>query len=193
METPTAMPDRAASEHAMALLAEAREGMDSLGGCMECRITGMPAGIGDPVFEKLDANLAKAMMSIGAVKAVEIGDGILAARLKGSENNDGFRMCEGKVVKVTNHAGGILGGMSDGSTILVRAHVKPTPSIFQTQQTVDENGRELELQIKGRHDPVIVPRAVVVMEAMAGLTILDAMMLNMSAKVDSLKDFYQTR
>ncbi len=193
LETPTAMPDRAASEHAMALLAEAREGMDSLGGCMECRITGMPAGIGDPVFEKLDANLAKAMMSIGAVKAVEIGDGILAARHKGSENNDGFRMCEGKVVKVTNHAGGILGGMSDGSTILVRAHVKPTPSIFQTQQTVDENGRELELQIKGRHDPVIVPRAVVVMEAMAGLTILDAMMLNMSAKVDSLKDFYQTR
>ena len=193
LETPTAMPDKVASERAMALLAKAREEMDSLGGCMECRITGMPAGIGDPVFEKLDANLAKAMMSIGAVKAVEIGDGILAARHKGSENNDNFRMCEGKVVKVTNHAGGILGGMSDGSTILIRAHVKPTPSIFQTQQTVDENGQELELQIKGRHDPVIVPRAVVVMEAMAGLTILDAMMLNMSAKVDSLKDFYQTR
>ena len=94
------------------------------------------------------------------------------------------------ITKATNHAGGILGGISDGSDIVIRAYVKPTPSIFQTQRTVTQTGEEIELQIKGRHDPIIVPRAVVVMECMAALTVLDAMMVNMSARMDSLEQFY---
>ena len=189
--TPTAMPDAKANENALAYLQEAREASDSVGGCMECVITGMPAGIGDTVFEKLDANLAKAMMSIGAVKAVEIGDGIAVTRTRGSENNDSFCITDGQITKRTNHAGGILGGMSDGSPIIIRAHVKPTPSIYRPQQTVNQNGEELELAIKGRHDPIIVPRAVVVMECMAAITILDEMMINMSARMDSLTSFYR--
>ena len=110
---------------------------------------------------------------------------------KGSENNDAFRSVNGTIAKTTNHAGGILGGISDGSEIVIRAHVKPTPSIFQIQQTVDQSGKEIDLEIKGRHDPIIVPRAVVVMEAMTSLTILDAMLINMSARLDSVTSFYQ--
>ena len=190
-DTPTAMPDRKANEKALAYLEEAGKRTDSVGGCMECRVMGLPAGLGDPVFEKLDANLAKAIMSIGAVKAVEIGDGCAVSERFGSENNDAFRMEDGRVVKATNHAGGILGGISDGDTLLVRAHVKPTPSIYLTQQTVNQNGEEIELAIQGRHDPIIVPRAVVVMECMTALTVLDAMLLNMSARLDNIVSFYQ--
>lgn len=157
---------------------------------MECVVEGLPAGIGEPVFEKLDANLAKAVMSIGAVKAVEIGDGCLVSARRGSENNDGFRMENGVPVKSTNHAGGILGGISDGDTIHIRAHVKPTPSIYRTQRTVNRSGGEIEVNIKGRHDPVIVPRAVVVLECMTALTVLDAMLLNLSARMDSIVKFY---
>ena len=188
--TPTAMPDYETSRKAFDYLQKSREACDSAGGCMECIIKGAPAGIGDPVFEKLDANLAKAMMSIGAVKAVEIGDGTEVSSRKGSENNDAFLMKGNHITKATNHAGGILGGISDGSDIVIRAYVKPTPSIFQTKRTVTQTGEEIELQIKGRHDPIIVPRAVVVMECMAALTVLDAMMVNMSARMDSLEQFY---
>lgn len=191
LSTETAMPDRSANEKACEYLSAARAELDSVGGCMECIVTGLPAGIGDPVFEKLDANLAKAVMSIGAVKAVEIGDGCAVSSRKGSENNDSFCIRNGAVAKKTNHAGGILGGISDGSTLLVRAHVKPTPSIYQTQETVNQSGEEIQINIKGRHDPIIVPRAVVVLEAMTALTILDAMMINMSAKLSSLTDFYR--
>lgn len=191
LSTPTAMPDVAASEKAVAYLEQAKQELDSVGGCMECMVEGLPAGIGDPVFEKLDANLAKAIMSIGAVKAVEIGDGCAVSASRGSLNNDAFGIQDGQVIKKTNHSGGILGGISDGSTVLVRAHVKPTPSIFSTQTTVNKDGEEIDINIKGRHDPIIVPRAVVVMECMTALVILDAMMLNMSAKMDSLVTFYQ--
>ena len=191
INTVTAMPDYEADRSAVAFLENARQNSDSVGGCMECVVTGLPAGIGDPVFEKLDANLAKAMMSIGAVKAVEIGDGCLVSSRCGSENNDAFRIKDGQVVKATNSAGGILGGISDGDTLVIRAHVKPTPSIFTTQQSVNRDNEEIDIQIKGRHDPIIVPRAVVVMECMAALTILDAMMLNMSAKMESLEKFYK--
>jgi len=191
LSTKTAMPDMEADAKAISYLEEMKAQCESLGGCMECIITGVPAGIGDPVFEKLDANLAKAIMSIGGVKAVEIGDGIKASVAKGSENNDAFRTLDKAIVKATNHAGGILGGISDGDTIVVRAHVKPTPSIFRTQQSVNRAGEEIEIAIKGRHDPVIVPRAVVVMECMTALTVLDAMMINMSAKMDSLREFYK--
>lgn len=190
LSTPTAMPDIAADKAAMEYLEETKKNMDSLGGCMECLVEGLPAGIGDPVFEKLDANLAKAIMSIGAVKAVEFGDGCLVSSRRGSENNDSFRMKDGRVTKTTNHAGGILGGISDGDLLIIRAHVKPTPSIYLTQKTVSNDGENIDINIKGRHDPVIVPRAVVVMECMTALTLLDAMMVNMSAKLGSMIDFY---
>ena len=191
LNTPTAMPDAEASIKAVEYLEATKKATDSVGGCMECVVEGLPAGIGDPVFEKLDANLAKAIMSIGAVKAVEIGDGILVSSRMGSENNDSFRIENGATIKATNHAGGILGGISDGSPLIVRAHVKPTPSIFLTQQTVNQSGEEIDINIKGRHDPIIVPRAVVVMECMVALTVLDAMLVNMSAKLDSVIDFYK--
>lgn len=158
---------------------------------MECRIEGLPAGIGDPVFEKLDANLAKAVMSIGAVKAVEIGDGCKVSSRFGTDNNDAFHLEGGKVVKTTNHAGGVLGGISDGSTLLIRAHVKPTPSIYTTQETVNKSGEEININIKGRHDPIVIPRAVVVMECMAALTVLDAMLINLSAKLENVVEFYR--
>lgn len=151
----------------------------------------MPAGIGEPVFEKLDANLARAVMSIGAVKAFEIGDGVKVSSANGSANNDSFRMnSDNTITKATNHAGGILGGISDGSEIILRAHFKPTPSIFQKQDTVNKNGENITIQIKGRHDPVIVPRAVVVVESMAAITILDLLLQNMTSRIDRIKTFY---
>ena len=112
------------------------------------------------------------------------------AKNTGKVNNDAFRISDNHIVKSTNHAGGILGGISDGSPIIIRAHVKPTPSIFSPQDTVNQSGEEIQVQIKGRHDPIIVPRAVVVMECMTAITILDALLLNMSAKMDNIKTFY---
>lgn len=191
LETATAMPDRKADDAAISYLEGAKKQSNSVGGCMECRIEGLPAGIGDPVFEKLDANLAKAVMSIGAVKAVEIGDGCKVSSRFGTDNNDAFHLEGGKVVKTTNHAGGVLGGISDGSTLLIRAHVKPTPSIYTTQETVNKSGEEININIKGRHDPIVIPRAVVVMECMAALTVLDAMLINLSAKLENVVEFYR--
>ena len=188
---PLYMPDAQAAADAQAYLDACMAEQNSSGGVVECIAGGVPAGLGDPVFEKLDANLAKAVMSIGAVKGVEIGDGVDAARATGRENNDAFRRDgEGRPVKATNHAGGILGGISDGSQILLRASVKPTPSIASPQQTVNRDGEEIEVSIRGRHDPVIVPRAVVVVEAMTALTITDALFVNMSSRMDSVKAFY---
>ena len=190
VSTPTCMPDKEASAKAEAYLSECMHNMDSAGGIIECVVDNFPAGIGDPVFEKLDANLAKSIMSIGAVKAFEIGDGIAVATANGSTNNDAFTIQDNQVVKTTNHAGGILGGISDGSQIILRAYVKPTPSIFMEQNTINQSGEAIKVNIKGRHDPIIVPRAVVVVESMTALTILDALLLNMTAKLDSIQDFY---
>lgn len=191
LETPTCMPDRNASLRAEQYLSECIRQQDSAGGVVECLITGIPAGIGEPVFDKLDARLSAAVMSIGAVKAVELGDGTAVSRSKGSDNNDSFYMKDGSVSKRTNHAGGILGGISDGSPVILRAHIKPTPSIFQPQQTVGRDHQERILQIKGRHDPVIVPRAVVVVESMAALTVLDLMLANLGARMDTLEKIYK--
>ncbi|WP_024864687.1 chorismate synthase [Butyrivibrio sp. FCS014] len=191
LTTPTAMPDADADKRAMELIAKCREENDSVGGVIECRINGVPAGIGEPVFDKLDALLAGAVMSIGAVKAVEIGDGCLVSRYHGSDNNDSFESDGIHVYKNTNHSGGILGGMSDGSEIILRAYVKPTPSIFRTQNTVSKDGDNISINIKGRHDPVVVPRAVVVVESMCAYTLLDLMISNMSSKADSIKNFYK--
>lgn len=191
-QNPIYMPSNAYAQKASAYLEECIKNQDSSGGIIECVITGMPVGIGDTVFEKLDANLAKAMLSIGAVKGFEIGDGFKAADTKGSINNDSFHTKDGRITKDTNHAGGVLGGMSDGSKIIFRAAVKPTPSISQPQSTVTKDGENTEMIIKGRHDPVIVPRAAVVVESMAAITILDLLFTNMSARMDKLKSFYGT-
>ena len=191
-QNPIYMPSNAYAQKASAYLEECIKNQDSSGGIIECVITGMPVGIGDTVFEKLDANLAKAMLSIGAVKGFEIGDGFKAADTKGSINNDSFHTKDGRITKDTNHAGGVLGGMSDGSKIIFRAAVKPTPSVSQPQSTVTKDGENTEMIIKGRHDPVIVPRAVVVVESMAAITILDLLFTNMSARMDKLKSFYGT-
>lgn len=184
------MPDAQAAEKASAYLEQCIRNQDSAGGVIECRIRNVPAGLGDTVFDKLDATLAHAVMSIGAVKAVEIGDGIQVSHMTGSTDNDGFTLKEDSIVKTTNHAGGIMGGMSDGSDIIIRAHIKPTPSISQSQETVTNTGEPISLEIKGRHDPVIVPRAVVVVEAMAALTVTDALFANMSARMDGIREFY---
>ena len=185
------MPDAKAAEAAGAYLEECMKNQDSAGGIIECRIKNVPAGLGNPVFEKLDAVLAEAVMSIGAVKAVEIGDGIQVSAMKGSEDNDGFHMENGQITKNSNHAGGIMGGMSDGSEIILRAAIKPTPSISQPQNTVTDSGEETSLEIHGRHDPVIVPRAVVVVESMCALAIVDALFSNMTSQMDRIKEFYQ--
>lgn len=194
------MPDARAAAQAEARLEELMAGKDSCGGVVECIIRGMPVGAGEPVFEKLDANLAKAMLSIGAVKGFEIGDGFAASRARGSENNDGFGISHkaadgspylsGRIEKQTNHSGGTLGGISDGSDIVMRAAFKPTPSIAQPQHTVNQNGEETVVEIKGRHDPIIVPRAVVVVEAMAALTAADMLLLSMTSRLDRVQAFF---
>lgn len=191
LSTPTAMPDEKANDEASKFLEKCLEETDSAGGVIECIVKNVPAGIGEPVFDKLDARLAQAIVSVGAVKGFEIGDGFAVSSKKGSENNDSFIMKDGSVTKATNHAGGILGGISDGDDIVLRAHIKPTPSIFKTQKTVNKSGEEIDINIKGRHDPIIVPRAVVVIETMTALTIADLMIENMSAKMDNLKKIYQ--
>ena len=184
------MPNNAYAKKASDYLESCMKNQDSSGGIVECRVKGMPAGIGETVFDKLDASLAKAVVSIGAVKGVEIGDGFEASKSHGSSNNDAFTCQNGAVIKKTNHAGGILGGMSDGSELILRAAFKPTPSISKEQQTINTAFEDTTIAITGRHDPVVVPRAVVVVESMAAITILDQMMINMSSKMDALEAFY---
>jgi chorismate synthase len=189
--SPLYMPDLEASEQSEEYLLQKMQDHNSVGGIIECIITGMPVGIGEPVFDKLDASLAKAVMSIGAVKAIEIGDGFQAAGLTGEQNNDSFQSVEQAITKTTNHAGGILGGMSDGSDIILRAAIKPTPSIFKTQNTVNQEHENVEIKIKGRHDPIIVPRAVVVVESMVAITLVDQLFMGMTSRMDRIKKFYQ--
>lgn len=192
MESPLYMPDLEASERAEQLLEQKMKDQDSVGGIIECVVQGMPPGVGEPVFDKLDAGLARAVMSIGAVKGVEIGAGFGAADAFGSGNNDRFRVDDwGNVRKETNYAGGILGGISDGSDIVLRAAIKPTPSIGREQRTINRSGEEVEIEVRGRHDPIIVPRAVVVVEAMTALTILDLLMISMTSRLDRMKVFFE--
>lgn len=186
------MPDSEAAKRAEEYLKRRLEEQDSAGGVVECVISGLPAGLGEPVFDKLDANLAKAILSIGAVKGFEIGDGFAAAKSVGSVNNDGFfGDTDGNVKKITNHSGGVLGGISDGSDVVFRAAFKPTPSIARVQKTVNKNGENIELSIHGRHDPVIVPRAVVVVEAMAAITVMDMLLMSMTSRMDMIRLFFQ--
>lgn len=184
------MPDGDASRKAAEYLDGMMRKQDSAGGIVECIVKGIPAGLGEPVFDKLDAGLAKAVMSIGAVKGVEIGAGFRVSAMSGSQNNDEYEMSDGDVVKRTNNSGGVTGGMSDGADIILRAAFKPTPSIASTQRTVNKNGENIEIHIKGRHDPVIVPRAVVVVEAMTGITVADMLLKNMTANMDNVRKVY---
>lgn len=185
------MPDAGAAEEAAAAIAAARSENDSVGGIIGCFIDGVPAGLGEPVFDKFDAKLAQAILSIGAVKGFEIGEGFGAADLRGSLDNDGFEAKDGVVRKSSDHSGGTLGGMSDGGRIVFRAAVKPTPSIAKEQQSVTTDGRNVTVSVHGRHDPVIVPRAVVVVEAMAALTAADLLLAGVSAKLSSLDKIYK--
>ena len=189
------MPNNSIAEQAGGYISSLMSETDSCGGIIECVAEGLPAGLGEPVFDKLDALLAQAVMSIGAVKGVEIGDGFAAAASVGSKNNDAFRSAEGeppaccsgsnrRIRKVTNHSGGTLGGMSDGAQLVLRAAVKPTSSIAKTQQTVDVNGENTDITVRGRHDPVIVPRAVVVVESMTALTLADLLLRNMASSLE---------
>ncbi len=184
------LPNKDAAKKAAEYVSTLMEQMDSCGGLIECRVDHLPAGLGEPVFDKLDALLAQAIMSIGAVKGVEIGDGFQSASSTGSTNNDPFCMQQGEVMKTSNHSGGTLGGMSDGSQLILRAAIKPTPSISQMQHTVTNSGEEIELSIHGRHDPIIVPRAVVVVEAMTALTLADLLLRNAVSRMNQIKQLY---
>ena len=186
MRNPFAMPDADAAREAEAYLTRLREEQDSTGSEVTCIVKGLPAGIGEPVFDKLDARLAQAVFSIGAVKAVEIGDGKAVVSSRGSENNDPFRVQDGRVVCTSNHAGGILGGISTGADILLRASFKPTPSIFREQKTVTKDLKETDLSIRGRHDPVIGPRAAVVVEMMTALTVADLYLMAETGRLDQI-------
>ncbi|MBE6021977.1 MAG: chorismate synthase [Cellulosilyticum sp.] len=189
-QNPVTMPSNETAQKALELIAKARQAKDSIGGTIECMVTGLKPGIGETVFDKLDASLAYAVMGIGGVKAFEIGEGIHASTMYGSEYNDGFTMKDGKVTKTSNHSGGILGGMSDGSDILIKAHFKPTPSIARTQQTITTTLEDTTIEITGRHDPVIVPRAVVVVESMVALTLADLILCDLGANIENIKKLY---
>lgn len=154
-----------------------REEKDSIGSVVSCIISNLPVGLGEPSFDKLDALLAHAMFSIGAVKGFEIGSGFSSSEKRGSQNNDSIYLDNGKVSFRTNNSGGILGGISNGDDVIFSVYFKPTPSIGLSQQTINKEMKEQTISIKGRHDPIIGPRAVVVVEAMASAVILDSLLI----------------
>jgi len=162
---------------------EARKDGDSVGGVVEVVAKNVPVGLGEPVFNKLSADLAHALMTIPAAKGVEIGDGFACVEKKGSENNDELEMRDGKVRTKTNHAGGIVGGISNGEDIVLRVAFKPTSSIVKAQKTVDTNGQEVDIQVHGRHDPCVALRAPVIVEAMVALVLVDHYLLSKVNKI----------
>jgi chorismate synthase len=171
-------PDNQAAEEMVDHIMKLRKKGDSTGGIVEVIAQGVPAGLGEPVFDRLDADLAKAVMSIPAVKGVEIGIGFEAATLSGSQCNDTFTKSGEKIVTKTNNAGGILGGISNGMDIVLRLVVKPTSSILKEQDTVTIDGKKSKIRVEGRHDPCVSPRAVPIAEAMVSLTLIDHLMRN---------------
>lgn len=166
-------PDAATAAKMIERIKAVRADGDSVGGIIECRVRGLPAGLGEPVFDRLEADLAKAMLSLPATKGFEIGSGFSGSLLKGSEHNDLFVVRDGQTRAATNRAGGVLGGISTGEELVFRVAFKPTATILQSQKTVDVHGQETELMGKGRHDPCVLPRAVPIVEAMAALVIVD--------------------
>jgi chorismate synthase len=171
-------PDEETAKHMIRLIETAKAEGDSLGGVITCVIKDCPIGLGEPVFDKLEAQLAKAMLSIPAVKGFEIGSGFEGTKMKGSEHNDVFEIKNDKVVTQTNNSGGIQGGISNGMDIYFRVAFKPTATIMQKQQTLDAAKNQVELEAKGRHDPCVLPRAVPIVEAMASLVLADYLLMN---------------
>lgn len=166
------------------LILEMRDCGDSVGGCITTLVKGVPAGLGEPVFDKLHADLAKAVMSINAVKGFEIGSGFRAATLRGTEHNDAFTTnAEGKIITTTNHSGGIQGGISNGMDIVFRAAFKPVATIQKSQNTLNTDAEKVTLDARGRHDPCVVPRAVPIVEAMTALTLADHLLRSRSARI----------
>ena len=170
---PVRCPDQELAAKMEEYIQGLRKEQDSTGGCVTCVVNGLPAGIGNPVFDKLEASLAKAMLGINACKGFEYGDGFLSASQLGSQHNDSFRIEEGRITTTSNHSGGIQGGISNGQPIRFRVAFKPTPTIGQEQLTVTRDGHETTMAAKGRHDPCVVPRAVPVVESLTALVILD--------------------
>ena len=176
-------PDNKIAEKMVNSIMRARKKGDSLGGVVEVIAQGVPAGLGEPVFDRLDVDLAKAVMSMPAVKGVEIGVGFQSAIMTGSECNDVFVMKNKKVTTATNNAGGILGGISNGMDIVIRLVVKPTSSINKAQDTVTQQGKKAEIRVEGRHDPCVAPRAVPIAEAMVAITLIDHLYRAKSARL----------
>lgn len=166
-------PDPEAARQMIELIHKIKADHDSIGGIVELRINNLPAGLGDPVFQKFDGAMAGAIMGLGAVKGVEIGDGFKVAQMQGSENNDVFVQKTGRVGTQTNHCGGVLGGITTGEEFVLRAAVKPPASIGIAQATLTQSGEPTTIQVEGRHDPTILPRIVPVVEAMAALVVAD--------------------
>jgi chorismate synthase len=166
-------PDEKAANQMIALIEEIRALGDSLGGIIECVVRHVPAGLGEPVFDKLEADLAKAMLSLPATKGFEIGSGFAATRMKGSEHNDPFEMRDGKIRTMTNNSGGVQGGISNGEDIIFRVAFKPTATIAREQKTVTAAQEETKIAARGRHDPCVLPRAIPIVEAMAALVLCD--------------------
>jgi len=171
--SPVRCPDPETAARMVERIKQARSAGDSVGGIIECRVRNVPAGLGEPVFDRLEADLAKAMLSLPATKGFEIGSGFAGTLLKGSEHNDAFIKRDGHVATATNRSGGVQGGISNGEEVVFRVAFKPTATILQPQRTVDIHGAETELQARGRHDPCVLPRAVVIVEAMAALVLVD--------------------
>lgn len=171
--TPVRCPDPATAEAMIERIKEVRSAGDSVGGVIECRVQGLPVGLGEPVFDRLEADLAKAMLSLPATKGFEVGSGFAGTGLKGSEHNDLFEQRDGEVRTRSNRSGGVQGGISNGEELVFRVAFKPTATILQAQATVDTAGEETELMGRGRHDPCVVPRAVPIVEAMTALVLVD--------------------
>jgi chorismate synthase len=166
-------PDPETAERMISRIKEVRAKGDSIGGVITCEVYGLPTGLGEPVFDRLEADLAKAMLSLPATKGFEVGSGFAGTQLKGSEHNDIFENKEGRIRTRTNNAGGVLGGISNGETLRFRVAFKPTATIIQEQETVTDKGEETKLMGKGRHDPCVLPRAVPIVEAMTALVLID--------------------
>lgn len=182
-QNPLRAPDNAAAERMAEKIEAYRAEGNSCGGIVECVVQGLPPGIGEPVFNKLDAQLAQAMLSIGAIKGIEFGAGFSVSDSTGLKNNDGMKHGDSNMQFTTNNAGGILGGMSSGAPVVFRVAVKPVPSIFKPQQTVNTDGEDCTITIQGRHDVCLCPRIVPVVEAMTAITLADLLLQNRTSRM----------
>ncbi len=176
-------PNKDIATSMISAIGQIKKAGNTVGGIVKCEITGVPVGLGEPVFDRLNADLAKAMMSINAVKGFELGSGFEATRMMGSEHNDVFEMNEGKIVTKTNYSGGIQGGISNGMPIYFKVAFKPVSTIMQSQSSINTEGENVQLEAKGRHDPCVVPRAVPIVEAMAALTLADHLLRARASKI----------